>query len=113
MRSTMCWICASVASPDILKIISLSSLWLGFEFRSRRGDVRSEYPQIHDQTFQFFQRRGNFRIAARGLQIEIKTVLPRAAVHRAAFNLHQIDVATRERLERMHQRSGAVIELKD
>src|SRR6202034_1029543 len=113
MRSTMCWTCASVASPVILKIILLSSLWLGFLLRSRRGDIGAEYPQIHDQGFELSERCGDLGIAARRLQIEIKTVLPRAAVHGAAFDLHQVDIATRKGLERVNQCAGAMIELKD
>src|ERR1700733_8648425 len=103
MRSTICWTCASVASPLMLKIILLSSLRLGFLSRSRRGDVGAQYPQIHDQVFELDERGGHFRIAARRLQIEIKTVLPRAAMHGTAFDLHQIDVAARERLEGVNE----------
>ena len=84
-----------------------------FIFRSRRGRVRTENPQVDDQVFEFGERGSDFGVATRRVQIQIKPVLPRAAVHRAAFDLHQVDIPARERLERMNESAGAVIELEN
>src|SRR5574340_1157835 len=81
--------------------------------RARRGRIRSQYPQPDDELFEFLERRGDHGIAPRCLQIQIKTVLPRLPVNGAALDLQQVQVAPRERLQRVKQSAGTVIELKN
>src|SRR5262249_23185051 len=75
--------------------------------------VRSQNLQIDDQLLQFSERRGHLGISPRRLQVQVETVLPWTAVHRPALDLQQIQFATCKRLERVVERSGLGIELKN
>src|SRR2546421_4104937 len=81
--------------------------------RHRRGSICSEDTRLYSPATQLCQGIDKFAIIGRTAHIQIKTIFPRTALYRAAFDLEQVNSTTRKRLERAVQSTGLMREFDD